>query len=279
MTSLRGRVKTSTLEVALESADQYSSSEAPRALPFGHTTSVVHLQEIMKSGALDPQYCRVMRRKALYLFYGGLFYRSASKPTQEAAEYPVGFLFHPKICHSSDTYFPFDTGALVNGSYGALPQVFRRFRETLRVGAATLRASEPSHCPRILVKHLFGDNLSYLAGRPDVRAGNKPRPLPDLLHFFLAPSGRSDHRRACIENQRILPLALADDLLWIGYPDVLEDMIQRHLRTIEPHVPRTWPYPSYSRFRPSEICAQLDARARDVLDAYLVSARSKVAVP
>lgn len=243
----------------------------PRALPLGHTGSSVSLSKILENGALEPRYCRVMRRRTLYLYYGGLAYRSGTSPTQEETALPIGFLFHPRILLATDVHYPFDTGAMAAGLYGTagLPAYKSEFRVTA-TGMKTSR--EPSRIPRLIVKHLFADNTQYLAGRPSSAAVTKPSPLPELFRFMTAPNDRSDHRRACVETQREAPLRLGDNLLWLGYPDVFEAEVQQFLREHDPDVPLdTWAYSTFARFKASEVCAMLQGRASEILERFLAT--------
>ncbi len=260
----------SDLEKALDHSEKIFPDDLPRVLPIGHTSSVEHLTSILQSRRLQPKYCRVMKKQTLYLFYGSLFYRSTPIPTQEQTHYPVGFLFHHKTLGTSDVHYPFDTGAMSRGYYGKIPTEFKTFKLSLKVQSANLIAAKGkdcSHALRLMVKHLFKTNPNYLRGRPDSQAVNKKAPIPRLLQFFQDNNGTADHRRTSIEIQRKLDLPLDDErLLWIGYPDTFEGLIQNYIRTLDPHVPETWAYPALNRFRPSDICAQLEQRASEITE-------------
>lgn len=261
----------SRLEIALDAAEHTRPGRLPRALPLGHMASANHLANILSEGRLEPGYCPTMRKRTLYFFYGGLSYRSVATPTQEETAYPVGFLFNPQVLDDKDVHYPFDTGAMAHGLYGDLPTGFRSYKKAFRVARSGVRsATEPTHCPRLIVKHLFANNHNYLAGKPTGEAVGKPEPIPSLFRFMFAGPDESDHRRACVETQKHSSVNLRNDLLWVGYPDLFESDIQTFLRVNEFPVPvRTWAYPSYRRYRPSEICAMLQGRASQILDPYL----------
>lgn len=258
------------LEAALDHAERLRPGGLPRALPVGHIGTTEHLAKVFSSGQLKPRYCKVMRKSTLYLFYGGLFYRSRTSPTLEESAYPVAFLFHPAVLHASDVHYPFDTGAMARGMYGERPPTLRTYKKSVSIRFSTLTsAKKPHDVPRLLVKHLYATNHQYMAGVPDNHAVKRPMPIPDLVRFIIAEADDSDHRRACIETQRHSPLPLKERLLWLGYPDVFQDEVHAYFRSIEPHVPKTWSYPSFVRYRPSDICAMLDGRAYEVLEDYL----------
>lgn len=257
------------MEQALDASENLRPGRFPRALPLTHIGKTAQLHSILSSNGLKPVFCNIMRNRIVYLFYGGLFYRSQTTPTKEEDAYPIGFLFHPSIVEESDTFFPFDTGAISAGAYKTKP--CRSYKKTYRVSYSNLTtATDPTHVPRLLVKHLFKSNKNYRSGRPDTNAVNKPAPIADLLRFILGENDDSDHRRSCIESHRKIPLPFNEKLLWLGYPETFEDEVQELLRKLDPHVPITCSYEPQVRFRPSDLCARLDESAlRDVFETFL----------
>lgn len=260
----------SQLEEALIKAEALRPGALPRALPSGHMTKAQYLIAILKSKQLELRYCNVMRCRTLYVFYGGLRYRSTTNPTQEEAEYPVGFVFDPTAIRPDDVHYPFDTGGMASGLLGQLPGV-RSFRQSLKFRSSHLnKAANGCDGPRLMVKHLYGSNQAYITGKPSPSAIGKPEPLPTLQQFMLQRATQSDHRRSAIETQRRSALILDSKLLWIGYPDCFEQEILDFLRDIDPHVPEIDPYPSFSTYKPSDVCAQLDGIAHRFLRRYWI---------
>lgn len=82
------RGRKSPLEAALDEAERIRPGNLPKALPVGHTGIAGDLAVILSKGRLEPKYCGTMRKRTLYLFYGGLFYRSETTPKSEEAAYP-----------------------------------------------------------------------------------------------------------------------------------------------------------------------------------------------
>lgn len=261
--------RNSVLEEALLEAEQLAPAPVPRPLPAGHITTARNLPKVLETGALRPRRSKAMRKKAVFLFYGGLFYRGAPDTTMAAAGLPVGFLFHPKASRTDDEHYPFDTGAMAKGLYGPQKGALRHYKKNLKATSGVFKPVRRSAAaPRLIIKHIFSTNWRYLEGKPAGTATGKPEPIPELFRFYTAPNDKSDHRRACIEIQRRQALHLNDNLLWIGYPDSFEDLISDLLDRIDPHVPMLSSYPDYGRFRPDLIAAELHGRAWDVIAKF-----------
>jgi hypothetical protein len=159
---------------------------------------------------------------------------------------------------------------MAKGIYGPTAPGFKNFRSDFRVTKPGISSAKKAvDVPQIIVKHLFGDNAAYSAGRPKSEGHGHSEPIPQILDFIFSKEGNADHRRACIETQKYSDLSLNKGLLWIGYPDSFENEVQEFLRKHPQYVAvNKWAYPSYARFRPSDVCAKLDGRASAVLDQY-----------
>lgn len=257
------------LESAIKEAEAVvPTSEFPRALPMGHISPVPKASKIISQGLLSPKYCTVMRKRITYLFYGGVFYRTSQAVTQEEQDYPIGFLFKPTVVTESTVHYPFDTGGMAHGIYN---QRLPSYKSQYHVTATGLGyRNQPTLAPRVLVKHLYGSNKRYYSGIPDTRMVNKPSPIPGLLNFLINGTDQSDHRRLCIESHTDKDLELPMSCIWIGYPDIFDELVQKYRRE---HEEKSGPlkivsYPAFGRFRPSELCARLDALAYNYLQEF-----------
>ena len=239
----------------------------PPPLPLAHSSIARWLASIVKGQALVPWACPVFNKKLVYLFYGGNYYRpSPPHPTRNAAEMPVVFVFAPSILPAASTLYPFDTGAMHAGKFGAAGTALMPFKRRFAV-----RVRGRYQTATMLVAHLFGTNEAYLKGHPS-DPGGKPAPIPDLAAFLSADltSLGIDMRQASIECQYASEIRLDERLLWVGLPEAHMPLFGELCAALEPYVPAYYAYESHTIFNPGEIGRLLDDRARDaVIRRYL----------
>jgi hypothetical protein len=255
-----------TLERALGSLpDPPTPQTLPIALPPTHLSIARWFDSIVDDGELRPRTCGVFKEDLLYLFYGGVFYRTGNKHTRNVVELPIAFLFDPSVLSSCACYYPFDTGALAAGKYGNAAEPLMPFEKTYKVSGKDV--SVPSR----LVYHLFGTNERYLGGKVDKELPLKPAPLPSLWKFFeedLTSHG-VDQRQSIIECQTNEPIPLKS-LLWIGFPESMTDAFWRLFELTKPSMPQYFQYESHVIFNPSDIAAKLEQEAaREVVRRFV----------
>jgi len=82
------------------------------ALPFFHTCEALHLQSILDSGELQPQYCDVYKENLLYLFYGKPAYKTSElKHSDLNFLMPLCFIINYDAVSSIKRILAFDSGA------------------------------------------------------------------------------------------------------------------------------------------------------------------------
>jgi hypothetical protein len=247
----------------------------PAPLPLGHLSIWRWLDSILQAGMLHPRHCTVFGRNWLYFSYGGVFYRMTDRPTQQASELPVGFVFSPSVLGIIAEYFPFDSGAMAGGRFGPWCTRMDPFPERFRVTAG--KPSDPAglleSAPR-LVYEVYGTNRAYLRGMPDAAASTKPPPFP-LLASFLQDDLSSigvDRRQRSIEGLVANPVTLEKDLLWVGIPNIAVDRVTDAIyRLTRPLMPKIFSYDEQPlNFHPREVAKVLEDQAfRDVISRYV----------
>lgn len=236
-------------------------------LPASHVTSAKHFEEIVTNEALLPRRCRFFGDARLYLYYGGVYYRSTPRGCRNRDELPVAFLFDPQVLTSVTCYYPFDTGALASARFGSKWK--RRLSPVERFSVPTdWGVDTGGH----LIGCVYGSNAQYLSGTPDVRCQSKPEPIP-LLYKFLTDDLSHlnvDHRQTCIECHvhSPLPWGTPGRLLWIGYPVDSTRIFNDLCRRIYPTIPEVWAYHYRTPFDPSQLEAMLEERAARYIERY-----------
>ncbi len=237
----------------------------PDPLPLSHLSSARWFQDIVGSGGLKPTRCKVFKKDLLYLYYGGVFYRGKVAPTQEASKLPIAFLFHPDFLAKVLRYFPFDTGALSSGRFGShWTKELTPFKNRFRV-----RGRSRTDTPARLVHFFFDTNQSYLAGNTRANIGDQPEPA-GLLHRFLTAdvtAHGADHRQRCIECQVSSPIHFGQTLLWVAFPDLLEDFFWDLCADLS-HIPDYFSYKSHRIFTPRDISAILEHEAATIIQKF-----------
>ncbi len=244
----------------------------PMPLPVSHLSVAKYFESVVGAGGLSPRMCDVFREEIVYLFYGGVFYRTTDNPTRDAAQLPIAFVFHPEVLASVRRYYPFDTGALAAGRYGSwsddLKPVFKdRFRIEGEVGYSA---------PGKLVHHAYGSNKRYVVGDAYRSCGRKPEPLRQLCEFYntdLTGLG-VDHRQSIIECQSLKPVSLKRGLLWVGYPErntkKYRPLFEKIREWMYPDFPTFYAYSSHKVSKPSEIAARLhDVAVEQVIKRFM----------
>lgn len=240
-------------------------TELPPSLPCAHLTVARRFDSIVNIGQLNPQYCTRLHTNILYLFYGGVFHRTSQSPTRNRTELPIAFLFDPTELASVSDYYPFDTGAVVTGKFGSWSKRLRPINQYRVSGDGNYES------PARMVHHIFGTNSRYLAGKPSTSCTRKPAPLPNLFKFLCADLSREgvDHRQCSIECHVKSPLAISRSLIWIGFPYNLMKTFCRLLDVLKPYRPQFFTYHYHAAFRPSEVAAQLESQADQVVRRYV----------
>lgn len=240
--------------------------ELPRPLPYGHVTRLTKFIDIMDSGSLKPNYCRIHGRSLSYLFYGGLLYRVGGAVTRDSREFPIGLLFSPTIASKRDSYYPFDTGAMKGTRYGKRTGSFWAYKKNFRISARHDR-----YIARLLVHHLFGTNRCYLEGKVSSEARRLPEPVPQLIDFYNKHLGKADHRRAAIEALLERELPLNRELIWVGLPSDQLGRFFDFLDKLDGYVPRFYGYSPKMIFSPDAICCHLEHMAQKEVDRFVDS--------
>jgi hypothetical protein len=193
----------------------------------------------------------------LYLYYGVPAYRRTDGPKRNAVELPVTFMFEPSILTHVARYYPFDTGALSAGRFGAWLGRLGAFRDNFGV------TGTGDHLPPCrLVHSVYGDNINYLDGvlRTPVVPTDPIPLLTDFLSDDLSGLG-VDKRQCMIECHTLTPLRLDRSLSWVAYPKRLTSVFARLARSLEPWVPESYEYRSHVIVDPRDAAAQIEAEA------------------
>ena len=258
--------KNDTLSTAIQKLPD--PPETATLMPASHLTSAKYFIDIAKDGKLKPRQCEVFNESLIYLFYGGVFFRHDIGVTRNSDYLPIAFVFDPLVYRTNIRYFPFDTGAIEGGRYGSnWPKRFHDYKTMLRIDGN----DENVLCR--LIFHLFRDNHCYLQGKVNPECLNLPSPLCDLYAFYeddLTAQG-VDHRQNCIECQFPNPIEFDSKLIWIGYPEELQDEFITYLwPKIKPHLPDIFKYNYNRNIHPREIAAKLEQKAfEDVIKKYV----------
>jgi hypothetical protein len=240
------------------------SEDLPLALPPVHVSIARWFDSIVSEGKIEPRMCSIFGEKLLYLFYGGVFYRPSNKPTKNASELPIAFVFNPNILDLINRYYPFDTGAVGKELFGEWTKRLEHFKEEFKVQGGDYKI------PCKIVRCLYGTNTKYLEGRIDPEFKKAPPPLPLLFEFMsqdFTPMG-IDHRQYIIECQLKSALNLDHQLLWVGFPECMTNEFTNLLKRTLPYIPDYYSYPSHAVFNPSDIAAQLQTRAYDIIRRF-----------
>lgn len=248
-----------------------SSVALPPELPVAHLTSAKWLASIIRVGRLVPKACKVFNEDLLYFSYGGVFYRTSKLQTEDASALPVAMVFRPHVLDACARLFPFDSGAMANGLFGdtwhaTMNPFERRF----------VVKNNLSEAARLLVHCCYEENTRYIDGDPTATLAF-PSPALTALHDFLCqdlsglatvPNG-IDHRQRSIELIASTAVQLAENLIWIGMPNLHVDETMAAIRRLTRTVPQHWPYHYRRNFHPDEYAAQLESRARsEVIERY-----------
>jgi len=237
-------------------------------MPASHLTKAKYFKDIAKDGKLNPLECKVFKEDLIYLFYGGIFYRHDLGVTRNSDYLPIAFVFDPLIYRTNIRYFPFDTGAIEGGKFGSdWAKHFRDYKTIFRIDG-----NDENVLYRIIF-HLFRDNSYYLQGKANPECLKLPSPICDLHAFYEADLTAKgvDHRQSCIECQFTEPIEFDPKLIWIGYPEDLQDEFITYLwPKIRPHIPVTFKYSYHKNIHPRDLTAMLQQQAEeDVIKRYV----------
>jgi hypothetical protein len=226
----------------------------PSIMPLVHVTSARWFDAIVNEGQLTPKRCPIFRQELIHLFYGGMNYRPFSR---EPVDIPIAFVFHPNILKKVFRLYPFDTNALVSGTFAQGSRIFKHFRSTfVAVGGDVLK-------PGKMVYYLFKNNERYGRQEPDPACVTKPTPFPELYKAYIDNTQgiRREYRQCIIECHMNTPLKLGRDLLWVGFPDLLMPIYRKLCERIAPHVPYPQTFPMADIVHPNEVTTVLQAHA------------------
>lgn len=253
-----------TLEQAINSIPV--ATDLPLPLPTVHLSVARWFSSIVDVGVLEPRMCSIFAEDLLYLFYGGLFYRTTNSLTQDSSELPVAFLFDPAMLTSISRYYPFDTGAMAGGRFGAWSRPLVEFRDQFQMPG---RGDYTAPCK--IVHHVFGTNNRYLRGLVSDDCGGLPEPFPELYRLISADltAAGVDHRQRTIECHLNSPLSLEQHLLWVAFPEFLTSDFARLYQRLKPSMPRYYAYESHISFNPTEVAAQLQLKAREEVQRFI----------
>ena len=126
--------------------------------------------------------------------------------------------------------------------------------------------------PSKIVYSIYRTNRRYLVGSAQVDCMNLPEPFPEICEFlstdltFLGV----DHRQSTIECQLDKPIQLSKYLMWIGLPEWRSDILSKLYQLTKPDVPHYYSYSSHKITKPSEIVAQLQIKAAEEIEKFLV---------
>lgn len=250
-----------------------SDDRWPMALPPSHVSIARWFTDIVDQGELAPRMCSVFNQALIYFFYGGVFYRTGDKPTRNAAELPIAFLFDPGVLKSFFRYYPFDTGALASGRYGPAGEHLKPFEETYAVAGE----HDPS-MPSKMVYFLYQTNQRYLQGNVNDDLAKMPNPLPQVCAFLKDDLSKHgvDQRQALIECHSKEPISLKG-LLWVGFPETMTDVFGQISHLTRPSMPDYYKYDSHVIFNPAEIAAKLEMKAAEVVKRFVSLPKAKSA--
>ena len=237
-------------------------------LPLSHVTSAENFSAIVNKGSLTPLDCDVFGEPLIYFFYGGVFYRPATKRPRKASEQPVAFVFSPEVASTASRFYPFDTGAMASGRFGKWSRSLAQLRAQFEVSANASYGLVSK-----MVYYLFGNNRRYLSGQPDPENKKRSDPLPLLFDFYTDNLGASgvDHRQLLIECQFKHSVSLDVKLLWVGYPKSKErEFVRLYKQWLQPTIPQKYPYKAHKARPPADIASELEGMARrDVIERYM----------
>ncbi len=184
-------------------------------LPLIHNmSSVAFIDMIEKSKILEPNYCKELKDKLLYFFYGKPSYVINTHNYGNVGDFyaPVCLLFNPKKIAIHKAY-PFDTGGFLN-----------RYIKANIYGDFSLKEFEldctyENICDYI--KTYFGSNLNYYLGK---RVWGDAVSRTEKIHYCLLnllDSTLDDERVRTVEISSKFAYGLRDDLLAIILPSEL----------------------------------------------------------
>lgn len=257
-----------TLHATLRKNYTGSRPMVPHPLPIAHVAPARHFAKIVANGFLKPTRCDVFGDDRLYLYYGGVYYRSSIHATRMLERLPVAFLFDPAALKNLACCYPFDTGAVVKAKFGEIWKEklspIRRFKVKPTWGVRT---------GSVITDVLYVDNKNYLDGKVDPSCTRKDAPLPLLYQFLTADLSvyDADQRQTATECQYVCPLELnsSSGLLWVGYPNALQAEFIRICDRSYPSVPRCYAYSYRTPFRPAELEAKLETAAREEIERFV----------
>ncbi|MEA5509461.1 hypothetical protein VB715_06765 [Crocosphaera sp. UHCC 0190] len=241
--------------------DLKNPDNLPKPLPIVHMSNARWFPKICEQGSLQPGECPVFHQNLLYFFYGGAFYRSKKKVTQEPTELPVAFLFAPKLLDNVARYFPYDTGAAQTERYG------EPWSQTLRNFDRYAVSNQPNNfeIPCKLIHYIYGSNKKYLRGDHKSNLTDLQDPLPELYNFLESDLTKEgcDHRKCIIECQVEKQVDLKfDSPAWVAFPEgLMKDFVDFCEKYLRDCVPDYYAYDSHKIFTPSEIEAKIEEEA------------------
>lgn len=201
------------LEEALRKLNVKRKAALLGRLDVCHVTLGKYLQEILAHGELQPRRCDTFNQDLLYFSYGAPYYRPPNRQTEDALEFPVALLFENKLLEKMDRFYPFDTGALLNGIFG------KKWANNFSPIEDFCVQKEPEQ----IIGCFYGNNRDYLRGKIRSKKLSKLSPV-SLVHDFLVEDmsklGVDQRQRTveCITGQNI---SILENLLWIAYPGFL----------------------------------------------------------
>jgi hypothetical protein len=229
------------------------SAEAKPRLPLVHSTDSYALADVLETGTLVPQDCKVFTGEALtYFFYG----RPAFRPNMDAEPsslkhyFPVCLLFRPEWTINIRRLFPFDSGAFHNELYGAY------LHKKMKLGDFGLEAHMET--PGKVISRFFGSVPAYL--RADPKPPSAIDPAEFEAHSYLAliqskEGNAIDSRGSGIELQTADAIPIGGAVAAIVLPSTFADgSMGTKLKNLGIDV---LPYRVHERSRPGEYTSEI----------------------
>lgn len=182
-----------------------------KRLDLYHVTIGKYISDIISIGKLEPRYCQVFKEKLLYFSYGLPFYRPQNIQTEDAAEFPVVFVFHQNLISGFiEKCFPFDTGGVHQGVFT------NRWKTEFNPIDDYCIKNEPER----LVWCFYEKNENYLKGHVCTNARSNEDPILKIHKFLSENLARDgvDQRQRTVECISKSPLEILPSLLWVAYP-------------------------------------------------------------
>lgn len=143
--------------------DFLSSKATTAAMPLIHSTDFESFISILNSKEISSTFCKVLKEKILYTFYGRPAYKVSPKVsnTNDITFLPICFIFKSDCLEQVSNFFPFDTGAFEN-------DIFVDYICRSKVPLEKFKFSNTANHPNQIIEKFFGNSKDYFYGNPKV---------------------------------------------------------------------------------------------------------------